>query len=195
MDLTPDFTRAQTAYADRLAYATACRHKEVWSKGPLLHAEPFDFERLGVAPGRMLRKQPAATQNTYCYWLNEQHVLLAIRKGTTLANQFYEEFFYLEDGCSKSCLYGNTHLLQNVKTRLVKDGRISEVFLLGGRGSKHETFQYAGDKLVRIRVEQESAGQAGISYTTLFTYQSDHLHEIVTEFDNGYRVLNYQATR
>jgi hypothetical protein len=52
-----------------------------------------------------------------------------------------------------------------------------------------------GDKLVRIRVEQESAGQAGISYTTVFTYQSDHLHEIVTEFDNGYRVLNYQATR
>jgi hypothetical protein len=66
MDLTTDFHRAQTAYADRLTYALAHRQEERWSKGPLLHAEPFDFERLGLAPGKLLPTKPAATPHTYC---------------------------------------------------------------------------------------------------------------------------------
>jgi hypothetical protein len=59
----------------------------------------------------LLRRLPATTKNTYCYWLSEQDVLLAARKGIALVKQFDEEFFFLKDGHSKSCLYGNTKLL------------------------------------------------------------------------------------
>jgi hypothetical protein len=143
----------------------------------------------------LLRKPPAATKNTYCYWLSEQDVLLATRKGLAMAKQFDEEFFFIEDGHSKSCLYGNTKLLQNVKTRLFKDGRLSEVFLLGRRGFKHETFYYENDVLVSIRVDQGNAEQAGTSYTTLFSYQNGQVLEIVTKFDNGYQEVRYSAKR
>lgn len=193
MDLTADFTRAQAAYAERLAYATAHRQQERWSKGPLLHAEPFDFERQGFAPGRVLPNPPTAAKNTYNYWLDEHQQVLTIRKSTALANQFYEEFFFAEDGLAKSCLYDNTHRLQNVKTRVLQNGRIQEVFLLGRRGAKHETYHYADDQLIRIHGEQRSGEQAGPSYTTHFRYQHEQLHQIVTEFANGYQTVNYQA--
>jgi hypothetical protein len=193
MDLTTDFHRAQTAYADRLAYALAHRQEERWSKGPLLHAEPFDFERLGLSPGKWLSKKPAATPHTYCYWLQEHVGLLTIRKGLALPNQFYEEFFFTEQGLAKSCLYGNTGRVENVKTRLVTEGRLREVFLLGRRGSKHETFHYEGDVLVRVRVAQWSGEQVGPAYTMLLSYHHDHLHEIRQVFDNGYQHVCYQA--
>jgi hypothetical protein len=193
VNLTTDFNRAQNAYAERLAYATEQRQNELWSAGPLLHAEPFDFERLGFAPGKLLSKQPASTKNKYCYWLNEQGEVLTIRKGIDIPDQFYDEFFFIEEGLSKSCLYGNTKLLQNVKTRLFKDGRISEVFMMGGRGSKHETFYYESDNLVSIHVEQWSAEQVGTSYNTVFKYHNSQLHEIINEYDNGYREVRYKA--
>jgi hypothetical protein len=193
MDLLSDFTRAQTAYAERLAYATAHRQQERWSKGPLLPTEPFEFERLGLAPGKWLRKQPAATQHKYCYWLTEQGELLATRKGISLANQFYEEFFFVEEGLAKSCLYSNTQQLQNVKTRVWQDGRLCEVFLLGRRGAKHETYQYEGSQLRCIRVHQRNGEQVGTSYTLYFRYQNEQLAEISTEFDTGYREVRYHA--
>jgi hypothetical protein len=195
MDLTTDFHRAQTAYADRLAYALAHRQAERWSKGPLLHAEPFDFERLGLAPGKWLPKKPAATPHTYCYWLDEEAGLLAVRKGLALPNQFYEEFFFTEQGLAKSCLYNNMGRVENVKTRVRQAGRLREVFLLGRRGSKHETYYYEGNVLVRLHVDQWNAEQVGPSYQLLFSYHDDHLHKIKQVFDTGYEQVCYPAKR
>jgi hypothetical protein len=82
-----------------------------------------------------------------------------------------------------------------VKTRLSKEGRLSEVFLLGRRGSKHETYYYEGDVLVRLRVDQRNAEQAGPSYQVLFRYHHDQLHEIIQVFDTGYQQVCYHAKR
>ena len=193
MDLTPDFIHAQTAYADRLAYATTHLHKEVWSSGPLLNAVPFDFERLGFAPGKPLSKRPTSTKNKYCYWLDEHAALLAIRKGIGIADQFYDEFFFTENSLSKSCLYGNTKILLNVTTRLFHNARISEIFMMGDLGSKHETFHYEQHELTKIRVEQWGADKIGIPYNAVFTYEGGNLREIVNEFDNGYQEVQYKV--
>jgi hypothetical protein len=78
---------------------------------------------------------------------------------------------------------------------LFENGHLSEVFLLGKWGFKHETFYYEGDELISIRMEQGNAEQVGTSYTTLFSYQNGQVLEIVTKFDNSYQEVRYSAKR
>lgn len=195
MDLTSDFINAPSAYADRLAYAKTHLQKELWSGGPLLHADPFDFERNGFQPGKLSKQRPANTNKKHCYWLDEQDKLLAIRKGLDIPDKFYEEFFFPEDGLLKSCLYSYSPIVGviNVKTRLVQNDRLSELFSLGKHGSKHETYHYEQDKLTKIKTEQWSDEGIGPSFNTIFEYKNGQLREIVNEFENGYKEVMYKV--
>lgn len=193
MNLSQDFEKAVAAYESHSAYATLNCKKEVWTSGHYFNLEPFDFERGGFQRSTLLNKKPASTKQKYCYLFGEDDVLLAVKQGLSIADQFNEEFLFWEDGLLKSCLYGNNKVLINVKARVLRNNQISEVFLLGKRGSKHETYFYQAQVLTRVRVEQWNAQQQGIPYNAVLTYEDGQLVGIVNEFDNGYKESRYLA--
>ena len=195
MDLTAEFVRANAAYAERLAYAENNRKKEIWSNGPFFHTEPYSFERFGFSQGKILKQRPAATKNKYCYWLDEHDIILAVREGIDMPDKFYEEFFFQEEGISKSYRYSYSTSIGviNVKICSLHDNYLNEVFMLGRKGKKHEIYHYEDGVLQNIRVEQWENGEQGTSYNAVFMHEEGKMREIIYEFDNGYKEVRYKA--
>jgi hypothetical protein len=193
MNLTQDFEEAAIAYKSHLAHTIANAKKEIWSSGHYFHVEPFDFERGGFKQGTLLTKEPASTKQKYCYVFGKEDELLEIRQGLSIANQFNREFFFKENNILKSCLYGSNEAIINVKARVYNQNKVSEVFLLGKRGSKYERYFYSNDVLTHIRVEQWNANEKGVPYDAILKYEDNKLIEIVNKFDNGYEEVRYKT--
>lgn len=193
MNLAQDFEKALGAYESHLAHTIANANKEIWSSGHYFHIEPFDFERGGFKQGALLAKKPVSTKQKYCYTFDKKDIILEIKQGLSISNQFNKEFFFYENDLLKSCLYGNNGMLINVKTRVFYKDKISEVFLLGKRGSKHEKYFYDDDMLTHVRVEQWNAEQQGVPYSAILKYQNNELMEIINKFDNGYEEVKYET--
>ena len=107
-----------------------------------------------------------------------------------MTGQFYEEFFEYSPDRIDSTYFGSTKIkeLINVKSRMILGGRVQEIISVGKYGNRREVFNYDGDRLQSIDVEEfeRAPGNAAGNYQTVLEYEkSGKVIAIRNIFPNG----------
>jgi len=155
-----------------------------WSTGQLYDTEPFEVFRAGEEYGKRISSTPKRTNKKYCYGFDRQGQIVVRRQGVEFVGQFYEEFFEYHKNRIDSVYYGSTALKEvlSVKSRVVDNGLVRTVFVVGRFGSRIEHMKYVDGQLVAIDVDQIG----GVRFQTVISYGNQKtVIAIQNVFPNG----------
>jgi hypothetical protein len=129
-----------------------------WASGPVYALQPFWFERMEIAKGRLTKTKPKDEGYQYGFDSEGRIVVSRAVEGSKTTN---EEFFSYLDSMAESVSFGNSpkaREVNNVGRFDFKNGLLTQAESYGASGVDRETYHYQVGRLVAVDVFQHEHG-------------------------------------
>lgn len=173
--------------------ALSMSKETVVSKGALYNVRPYEIERAGFKPGRKLNKIPSNVKNTHIYHFDDTKKIIMVEIYGQSSNVINVEFYLYGVDYVKRIFFTSTGKLRNITvSSFNKDKRIEKDINWGEYGCSISDYQYEGETLKMITVQQKEHHDAEFSeYNVVFNYSNEKLLNIMHIFPNGYSEQRY----
>jgi hypothetical protein len=185
--MTPEaIERAFAHLSDEYKFRKALSEKSVqewrWSTNLWFDPRPFHFERMGHAPGRQLRGEPADRNGRVCCGIDECNRVVVVMEFNEFG--FYETFYNWSVQPVQAAHYDYAPGKRAINLLFVDfvDGKAVSSETSAIHGFSREQYEWKGDRVVTVRKDHAKREEGRLAPVA-------PLHVTTIEYDADGRVL------